>query len=709
MSRGNDGYVILSHMIDYKTALNEEQYAVIEGGDGPTLVLAGAGSGKTRTIIYRVAWLLEQGIDSGEILLVTFTNKAAREMTSRLESLLGSHPSGMWSGTFHSIANRVLRLHAHRLGYEPNFTILDQDDSVSLVKACIKEEKISTAKRRFPSPRVIQGMLSYMRNANLGLEEVVEQRNSSFAEFVPELARIAELYAQKKRDSNAMDFDDLLLNLHDLLVEHPEVESRLSTQFRYILVDEYQDTNTLQANIVTRLSQKHRNVLVVGDDAQSIYSFRAADIRNILNFPNLFENCKTFRLESNYRSTPQILELANASISKNTEQFPKELHPMNEGQVKPSLVHARSGSEEARYIMREIELQLQRGVRPDDIAVLFRAAYQSQSLEFELMKSGIAYDYRGGLRFFARAHVKDVLAFLRVAENPKDEAAWIRILSIQVGVGLVTAQKIIAAARVLPLDAILDESFMTSVPRRGQDGFRVAREILSRIDEKDLISEKVKIVSRSSYIDYLEFEYTNAPDRLDDIEQLVLFAEEYGEDLQTFLEEVTLRDEFGATVEGGAQITDRIILSTIHQSKGLEWDTVFVMSLADGHFPNKRALYENDGLEEERRLFYVAVTRAKNNLHLTYSTMGSGKHGELCVPSMFVEELPPGSFDVVGGGAARSGLMRGGYNAPSTTVFRPAHLGDPADQGYHEDEAIVIGDDGEPQTKVSSSFLRDVF
>ena len=432
-------------MIDFKNELNDEQWQVVQNAEGPTLVLAGAGSGKTRTIIYRVAYLLERGVHSSNILLVTFTNKAAREMVERLEHILGSTSVGLWSGTFHSVANRLLRTYALLLGFQQNFTILDSDDSTSLIKACIKEAKISTEGRRFPSPRVVQAMISLSRNAFMALPQIVEERYVSFVERTSELVDVAERYGAKKRESNSMDFDDLLIHFHTLLSDEPRVQERLAEQFQYILVDEYQDTNLLQAAIVNRLASKHRNVLVVGDDAQSIYSFRGADIQNILGFERQFTSCQTFKLVTNYRSTPEILELANASIARNEAQYKKPLRAVCLSGEMPSVMRACSAREEAWLILQKIDCFLNGGVLAKDIAVLFRATYQSQALEFELMKAGVAYEYRGGMRFFERAHVKDVLAYVRAIENPKDTAAWLRLLGLQRGIGLVSAQKIVVA------------------------------------------------------------------------------------------------------------------------------------------------------------------------------------------------------------------------------------------------------------------------
>lgn len=682
-------------MIDFKNELNEEQLKVVQNAEGPTLVLAGAGSGKTRTITYRVAYLLERGVRPSNILLVTFTNKAAREMTGRLEHILGSSSGGLWTGTFHSIANRLLRTYAPRLGFQQNFTILDSDDSASLIRVCIKDAHVSTAGRRFPSPRVVQAMISLSRNAFTALPQIIEERHVSFIERTGELVDVAERYAEKKRESNAMDFDDLLIHFHTLLANEPCVEERLAEQFQYILVDEYQDTNALQANIVNRLASKHRNILVVGDDAQSIYSFRGADIQNILGFENQFTSCKTYRLETNYRSTPEILELANASIAQNVSQYEKALKAVRSSGEMPSVVRAYSAREEATFILQQVDQLLGKGAAAKDIVVLFRATYQSQALEFELMRAGVAYEYRGGMRFFERAHVKDVLAYIRAIENPKDTAAWLRLLGLQQGIGLVSAQKIVAALHeIVGEDAHLQKEHLAAlasrVPARSRAGFNAAAETLCAALAQTSLSEQISRIVKVSYLEYLESEYPNAADRLEDLHQLEQFAISYEANRQLFLEEVTLRDEFTGAEETRAE--DRIILSTIHQAKGLEWDTVFVMGLCDGQFPNHRAMAEEGGLEEERRLFYVAVTRAKRSLFLTYSTTGSGRATEFMVPSMFLEEVPQELLNEVGRTPSRSTYA----NVVSSRY------------GEYEEPAIVLNSDGERRTSVAHSFLKEI-
>ena len=678
--------------IDYKTELNKEQFDVVVQGDGPCLVLAGAGSGKTRTITYRLAYLIERGVQPNNILLVTFTNKAASEMVSRVETLLNGYPRGLWSGTFHSVANRILRMYADRLGYTPSFTILDQEDSKTLLKVCLKELKIDTSAKRFPSPRVLSSIISFSRNATKSIHDVVEKKYSSYFDLIGAIEGVAELYRKKKKEGDSMDFDDLLVLLRQLLEQDPVIRNRLAEQFRYILVDEYQDTNRIQSDIVRQLASVHGNILVVGDDAQSIYSFRAADINHILNFPKVFDGTDVFRLTTNYRSTPEILSLANCIIERNTSQFEKNLIAVCESFEKPNMIPATNGFQEASYIAEQVVRLRDDGVDLSSVAVLFRAAFHSQQLEMELAKRDIPYEFRGGLKFFERAHIKDVIAYLRVFVNTKDESAWLRVLGHQPGIGLVTAGKIIKQVSVFDTmeEIVAADVKLGKRAASGWEGFRRIMRAVLKGSEKP--SEIIRAVSGSDYRDYLEAEYPDFMDRLDDLEQFAFFGDQY-EDMHTFLDEVTLRDEFGA-IDAKSRKKDtkeKMVLSTIHQSKGLEWDAVFVMRLADGQFPNPRALKEVGGVEEERRLFYVATTRARKYLYLTYPLTSGFDSMMVHAPSMFLTEIPKGQLEEV--------RIKETYKKPRF-VDRSGF--------YNDDSAIVLDDSGERTKKdAPKSFLSD--
>lgn len=682
--------------IDYRKELNEEQLDVVLNGDGPCLVLAGAGSGKTRTITYRVAYLIENGISPQNILLLTFTNKASREMLGRVEGLLCTYPQGMYGGTFHSIANRLLRIYAPAVGHTSNFTIMDEEDARSLIKSCVKELAVDTTARRFPSPANLHNIISYSMNAGLSIRDAVQKKHDSFWDMIPTIERIAELYEARKATADVVDFDDLLLLLRKLLYTNPVVRDRLASQFQYILVDEYQDTNTVQADIVRELASVHKNVLVVGDDAQSIYSFRAAQIRNILQFPEAYQDAKTFRLVTNYRSSPEILSLANSVIKQNKEQFKKELVAVCDSCEKPNLVPAANQFQEAQYIAEQILMLRDDGTALRDIAVLFRGSFQAQALEFELAKRDIPYDFRGGMKFFQRAHIKDVVSHLRIVANVKDELAWMRVLGLQAGVGEVTAGKILKKLQTYDPVVLFDPSFSSGLIASGKAarGFEAvlttARKMLATTRPSDMI----RAVIISGYRDYLEAEYPDFMERLEDLEQFALFAEPY-DDVSKFLEEVTLTEDYGAERENGTDDRERLVLSTIHQAKGLEWDAVFVMGLLDGKFPHQRALDEEGGLEEERRLFYVATTRARTHLFLTYPISSGDDTLLFTQPSQFLQELPDELVEQV-----RLKAMSPSFN------FKPK-----ASRSFDDDEPTIVLDNlGErkPVKPMTGSFLRRV-
>ncbi len=637
-------------MIDFKKELNAEQYQVVTEADGPCLVLAGAGSGKTRTIVYRVAYLIEKGIKPDNILLLTFTNKAAREMLKRVNELIRpvetQNFASLQGGTFHHIANKILRKFASLIGYKANFTILDEEDSESLLKICLRDLNINTKERRYPTPAVLKDLISYAKNSEKKLKEVVEMKHPRWLEILPQLEKIARSYEERKRQKGLMDFDDLLTNLLYLLKSQPVVKNKLSEKFKYILVDEYQDTNKIQAEIIKELAVVNQNVLVVGDDAQSIYSFRAADIKNILDFPKIFKGTKIFHLTKNYRSTPEILNVANSIIEKNLNQFPKNLVSLQKKFIKPILATLASPGVEAEYIS-ELILELRnQGISLDKIAVLFRATYHSQPLEFELTKRDIPYDYRGGLRFFERAHIKDVLAFLKIINNVKDEVSWFRLLNLQIGIGEVTSKNLITyLTKANNINSVLKLEVEQLLTERAKSGWGELKNIFLKIlkAEKLLLGELIRKIIKSSYQNYLELNYPNYQERLDDLEQLSLFADRY-QNLNSFLAEITMQENFSAarlrTDYQNEDREERIILSTIHQAKGLEWEAVFVINLTEDALPNPRALKEEGGLEEERRLFYVAVTRAQKKLFLTYPLTNSFNSYYLKTPSPFLKEIP---------------------------------------------------------------------
>jgi len=661
------------YRVRYEEELNSEQLEVVMASEGPMLVIAGAGSGKTRALTYRVSRLIEDGVDPSDILLLTFTNKAAREMLARVEQLVTIDTRRIWGGTFHSVGNRLLRLHANAIGYRPNFSILDDEDAKEMMESSISALGIKTLEKRFPKGDVLLDLYSFVINTRTPLELELENNYPHFAMYRDEIVNVFRKYKERKRDANAMDFDDLLLHWKLLLEEHDEIAMALKRKFRFILVDEYQDTNKIQADVVDAMASERRNVMVVGDDAQSIYSFRGASFENILTFPLRFPETKIYKLETNYRSSPQILRLANDAISHNRYQFRKELHAVRGDGPEPAVVGVDDVFEQASFVAQRILELRDEGENLSDIAVLYRSHYQSLELQMELSRRLIPYEIRSGVRFFEQAHIKDVIAYLKIVTNPRDELSWKRTLKLYPKVGEKTASDIWSriSQSPNPLDAFL---------RGNEPRLNNARALLQLISVESMQhnpSETIRLIVERSYADYARSRFPNAQARLDDLEQLSQYALRY-EDVNTFLEEVALANPIAGedTAVVGPE-DEKIVLSSVHQAKGLEWRAVFLIWLADGRFPSQRALrvpggiiridpmkvhdafefshmLEGDapqsepreivipGEEEERRLFYVAVTRAKQELYLVFPVMARDRAGMdiLMEPSRFVRELP---------------------------------------------------------------------
>ncbi|HEY1252441.1 MAG TPA: ATP-dependent helicase [Thermoanaerobaculia bacterium] len=644
---------LTKYRVDYDRELNDEQRDVVLAGGGPILVIAGAGSGKTRTLVYRVARLIESGHDPSRILLLTFTNKAAREMLRRVETLLSIDVRRLMGGTFHSVGNRLLRRFGTRLGLTPTFTILDPEDARELLEAATSDRQIRTLEQRFPKGDVLLDLYSYTVNTGKSFTNVLAERAPHFAALEAEIISVLTRYRERKRAGNACDYDDLLLNWKRLLDESPEAAAQLGASYDHILVDEYQDTNTLQGDVIDRMAKLKRNVTVVGDDAQAIYSFRGASFQNILGFPERYPDAATFRLTRNYRSTPEILALANASIAHNERQFPKELRASREAGPLPAVVALPDIPEQARFAAQRLLEWHDEGEKLQDLAVLYRAHYQALELQIELTRRGIPYEIRSGTRFFEQRHVKDVLAFLRIVVNPKDELSWKRALKIFPRVGERSAAAVWEAigTRPDPLSAFraLDASG-AAFGRSADAALKPCRSLLARLDSpavRSSPSEAIRAIVESVYKDFARAKFPNANARLDDLEQFAQFAQTY-ESLPAFLEDVTLFNELsGEDVVAGESEDDRVVLSSVHQAKGLEWSRVIVIGLSEGRFPSYRSASTDEGLEEERRLFYVAVTRAKNEVALVYPMLARDRYGVdvILEPSRFLAELPDGVYE----------------------------------------------------------------
>ncbi|MFH1995891.1 MAG: ATP-dependent helicase [Candidatus Omnitrophota bacterium] len=632
--------------INYRGELNDEQYAVVTSADGPCLVLAGAGSGKTRTLIYRLAYLFEHGVHPENIMLVTFTNKAARNMRDRVEMLLKMKPKGLWNGTFHHIGNRTLRLYAKSVGYKPDFGILDEEDSKDLLKICMNSLGTRLTKDRFPKPRVLKSVISYSVNSGSSVADALERDHPYFSKFSDDIQKVKDLYQERKLSTNTMDYDDLLSNWLKLLTTNRLARERFTGQFRYILVDEYQDTNSIQSEIIHRLASGSRNILVVGDDAQAIYSFRGATVRNIMDFPKRYKDAKIFRLETNYRSSPEILDLANDSISNNSEQFKKTLHTKNESFERPVLIEPRDMYFQAGFVAQRILELRSEGVDLKDMAVLFRAHYQSAELQMELVKRDIPYVVRGGIRFFEQAHIKDVLSYMKLSVNPIDEISWIRALTMQPGIGSVYADRIYKDFIALGMDfsKLMSDRFDRNAPKAARSGLKRFKKIVGPVVRRiaeNRSDEAIRSVLENGYESHVLANFDNGKDRLDDLRELVNFAHSY-RSVKTFLSDISLREGFkGETLDGSPNHDEYLVLSTIHQAKGLEWNAVFVIGLCEGQFPHPKSIENPLELEEERRLFYVAATRTKQYLYLVHPITRYDYHMGMVITrrSLFLEEL----------------------------------------------------------------------
>ncbi len=641
--------------IAYEKELNPEQLRVVTSGGGPTLVLAGPGSGKTRTLTYRVAYLLEKGVDPHRILLVTFTVKAARQMLDRVEKIIGKRPEGLWGGTFHHIGNVLLRQHADRIGRTPAFGILDAEDSKDLITACIADLKVPLTKTRMPQANVLETLFGLSANMLRPLEELTDSLYPQFRDQIPFIRQVSDSYRKRKEQGNLLDYDDLLTLSLALLKEHPEIGKTYAEQFQYVLVDEYQDTNRLQFELIRKMASHHRNLLVVGDDAQSIYAFRGAEVANLLTFPEIFPETSVFRLETNYRSTPEILQLANASIQMNSRQFQKELKSVQPSGPLPAVVPLVDLKQQASFVaQRVLELRAE-GTPLQEIGVLFRARFQAAELELELTKRNIPYVVRGGIRFFEQAHIKDLLAHLRILANPRDELAWERILRLQEGIGPAYARRIweILSSGPDPLENARGGAATTdkALPARASAAWARLRRTLQALSgpqKADDPAGALTVAVQSGYEGYLETHFENARDRREDLEQLINLASNY-ESILKFIQDLTLREPFkGESVQGWENPDEFLALSTIHQAKGLEWTAVFLVGMAEGQFPHPKSYQDPSELEEERRLFYVAITRAKQELYLTHPlTRYSYDKGQVLMrPSQFIQELPEDLFEL---------------------------------------------------------------
>jgi DNA helicase II / ATP-dependent DNA helicase PcrA len=635
--------------IDYRAELNDQQYEAVTSGPGPALVLAGAGSGKTRTLTYRVAWLLDNGVEPQNILLLTFTNKAAREMLARVQALLPLETRAIWGGTFHSIGNRLLRRHAVEIGFRPGFSIMDREDQEDLIAAVVANSEIDTKQVRFPTAEVLGDLFSFSLNTGLPLAAVIAERHRRFQPLTQQIAWVQHKYEERKRAANTVDFDDLLVKTVGLLKGNPAVVEYYQRHFQFILVDEYQDTNRLQSDFIDLLAAHHQSVMVVGDDAQSIYSWRGANYQNILDFPKRYPQARIYKIEINYRSVPEVLSVANAAIRGNTKQFVKTLRAeRSSADLKPALVPLIDNNQQALFVAQRILELRDENIDLREIAVLYRAHYQSLEVQLALTRAGIPFFITSGLRFFEQAHIKDVAAFMKFVINRSDEVAFKRMVRLLPGIAAKTAERLWEQLNVIPDDD--RKNFVTwlahgKVAPKSQKIWEQLGHTLDEIaPDRQPVAPATMIhnILEAIYDDYLQSKYANYDQRREDLLTLENFARTFQDPVE-FLSQLSLMAT-GSTETIGAEEDDaeKVTLSTVHQAKGLEWRAVFIIWMTDGMFPSGRSLESLEAIEEERRLFYVALTRAKDELYLTYPCCWPTGSLEQRIqrPSRFLKEVP---------------------------------------------------------------------
>ena len=625
--------------INFESELNKAQLEAVTTTEGPVLVIAGAGSGKTRTIVYRLARLVESGVDPAQILLLTFTRKAAQEMLARAESILGRSLHRTSGGTFHSFAYATLRANAMDIGFENGFTLMDRADSENVCKSVKDDLKLGKGDRSYPKKATLMDVVTKSRNKELSIDAVLEREAYHLTPYLDDFTKIADGYAKFKRHHALVDYDDLLFLLDELLEKNEPLRNQLQARYKYIMVDEYQDTNLVQARIVRHLAGTRGNVMAVGDDAQSIYAFRGANVANILEFPNIFEGTKVIRLEKNYRSVQPILDLTNEILQGATTRFDKHLYSDLKSDRLPQVVHPLSDQTQARLVVEQI-LKLNKKYLLHDIAVLFRAGYQSFPLEVALTRIGIDYQKYGGIRFHEAAHIKDVLSMVRLVLNPHDLLAWQRAMDHIKGVGPKTVAKIYAAMHTKDAKS---EKYLARMVSKHEP----LKELLVELDELRSQPQKPAPILESLLAFYQPILMEKYPDdypkRQAGLEQLSQIAAGYS-DMESFIGDLSLDGD----PDEEKRKENAVVLSTVHSAKGLEWSAVIIIDLVEDRFPSRRAMQRVEDLEEERRLMYVACTRAKERLVLFVPGSvfnRASSMSEPTMPSPFVTELPETVYD----------------------------------------------------------------
>ncbi len=628
--------------IPYHEALNPSQLEAVNFTEGPLLVIAGAGSGKTRTLTYRVARLVEKGVAPGSILLLTFTRKASFEMLKRAALLLDNRCEKVAGGTFHSFANTVLRRYAPKVGFNRDYSILDRADSESLISMLRKEMTFAAGHRSFPRKQTLANIFGRAVNKVLPIELVILNDYPHFAHHTEAIMALSNDYKRHKAEHFFFDYDDLLVYLKTLLEDHSDICRSISSTYRYLMIDEYQDTNLIQAEIIRLLAAGQHNIMVVGDDSQSIYAFRGANFKNIMKFPEIFPGTHLIRLEENYRSTQPILNLTNVIIERATEKYSKILFTRRPGGSLPVLVSAGSENSQSRFVAEKIRKLNQSGVPWGQIAVLFRANFHSFDLEIELSRDGIPFAKTGGFKFTESAHIKDVLGHLKILSNPYDRISWYRILLLLSRIGPKTAQNIYAA--ILAEQNGYKGLFTIKAKNILTGDFQRLKDLFDFIDSKTMSVAQTGEAVLNYYTPILKDKYDDHPKRTKDLEHLLTIMERY-QNIESFLTDMALEPP-STSINNALSLDDphdgRLILSTVHSAKGLEWHTVFIIWALDGRFPSIHALHSSEDFEEELRLMYVAATRARENLFFIYPGQVYDKTSGMVLsrPSRFIADIP---------------------------------------------------------------------
>ncbi|MCX8200206.1 MAG: ATP-dependent helicase [Candidatus Micrarchaeota archaeon] len=615
------------------STLSSQQQEIVHSNEKVMMVIAGPGSGKTHVLTQKVIRAIKEGVPEPAILLLTFTNKAANNMLERIEKQTGRTPA-LLGGTFHHVANVFVRQNAGLLGYSKNYSIIDEADSARLIRKVLREEHSDKAKR-LPKPEQLQKMFSFCRNSMSSISDYLEASLKGYRREALAITAVYDSYTARKRKGNMLDFDDLL-ELFNKLLDNQSFREKITSQYTHIFIDEFQDTNKLQFEIVKKLHKDGNHLFVVGDDCQSIYSFRAAEILNMLRFQAVFKSAKVFYLTENYRSTEPIISLINGIISRNRNKFDKTLHVAGNAKAGnlPQVIIYKDARDEAHGVAQRISSLIRSGVKPEEVAVLYRSNFQSAHVEVELAKAGVKYAKLGGIKFFEQSHIKDVTAFLKIISGMLDELAWERVLRLFEGVGEKKAKNIFSKA-------VLSPEPLAELKSMREKKLSALLRLVGLCEKKDTPAQKAKVFTDEFYTPYLKKKYDDFEDRLADISQLISILHSYNS-VEEFLEDAML----DTNLADPKDMAGRVVISTIHQAKGLEWDNVLVIGVANGRFPSRHSLEDMPKLEEERRLFYVACSRAKRNLWITVplrDNSGWGGIQDLEV-SQFICEQPDGRF-----------------------------------------------------------------